>query len=282
MRIVESADNFACEGASLIGIATLPEQTCGSVGLVVLVGGPQYRVGSHRQFALLCRCAASAGYPALRFDYRGMGDSSGEYKTFEQLDADVDAAITRLQALAPSVRRVVLWGLCTAASTAMMYAPTDARVAGLVLVNPWVRDDVTIARTQMKHYYVRRLATREFWSRLVSGQIDVAASLRSFARSLRDSTRRIGAVDGRTHLPFQTRMARAMTAFQGRSLLLLSGNDMTAKEFVEYSSTHPEWHGVLDSSRITRHDFPDADHTFSTAGWRAAVEQATVEWLATV
>jgi len=281
LTFAERADLFECEGESLIGIAALPARPR-PLGLVVVVGGPQYRVGSHRQFALLCRRAASAGYPAYRFDYRGMGDSSGTYGDFEQVDADVRTAISRLQAFAPEVRKVVLWGLCTAAATAMMYAPSDSRVAGLVLVNPWVRDEVTLAKTQMKHYYTARLAQREFWAKVATGQIDYRCSAVSLARNLRDSLRGLAGNNEGTQVPFQIRMARAMRTFQKRSLLLLSGNDLTAKEFIEYSSSHPEWRGVLDSPRITRRDFPEADHTFSTAAWRTAVEDATIDWLATL
>ena len=39
--------------------------------MVIVVGGPQYRAGSHRQFTLLARHIAAAGYPVLRFDARG-------------------------------------------------------------------------------------------------------------------------------------------------------------------------------------------------------------------
>jgi len=47
-------------------------------GVLIVVGGPQYRVGSHRQFVMLARFLADHGVPCMRFDYRGMGDVSGE------------------------------------------------------------------------------------------------------------------------------------------------------------------------------------------------------------
>jgi uncharacterized protein len=280
MNVSERAVAFDCEGESLVGIATLPSAPR-SLGLVVLVGGPQYRVGSHRQFTLMCRRAAQAGYPSFRFDYRGMGDSTGPYEYFESVDADVAAAITQLQAFAPEVRHVVLWGLCTAASTAMMYAPADPRIAGLVLLNPWVRDEATSARTQLRHYYTARVFEREFWNKVMSGKFDVRASVVSLLQSIRNSLRRFPKIETSAHLPFQTRMARALAKFKGRSLLLISGADLTAKEFLHYSSTHPEWRGVLQSPKIARVDFPEADHTFSNATLRKAVEDATVDWLAT-
>jgi len=46
-------------------------------------------VGSHRQFVQLARRLAKQGYPTLRFDYRGMGDSEGVYRSFENVGPDL-------------------------------------------------------------------------------------------------------------------------------------------------------------------------------------------------
>ena len=49
---------------------------------------------------------------------------------------------------------------------------------------------------------------------------------------------------------------------------------------LDYTATDPAWHGLLDESRVTRSDFPEADHTFSAAGSRERVEAGTLQWLA--
>lgn len=72
---------FDCGGATLVGILEIPQRPA-RVGVVVVVGGPQYRVGSHRQFVLFGRALAHAGYPVLRFDCTGMGDSGGEARAY--------------------------------------------------------------------------------------------------------------------------------------------------------------------------------------------------------
>ncbi|MFB1029241.1 MAG: hydrolase 1, exosortase A system-associated, partial [Thauera sp.] len=76
----EIAQIFPCEGEELIGILALPETAVTRLGVLVVVGGPQYRVGSHRQFVLLARALAKSGVPCMRFDYRGMGDATGEMR----------------------------------------------------------------------------------------------------------------------------------------------------------------------------------------------------------
>ena len=53
---------FTCQGLSLPGILH-PGAPDASRGVLVVVGGPQYRVGSHRQFVLLARDLAAAGVP---------------------------------------------------------------------------------------------------------------------------------------------------------------------------------------------------------------------------
>ena len=65
MNYTEQTITFACEQDMLAGILTQPE-VAASIGVIVIVGGPQYRAGSHRQFVLLSRALAAAGYPVLQ------------------------------------------------------------------------------------------------------------------------------------------------------------------------------------------------------------------------
>src|SRR5450830_2034009 len=120
----ERSLSFTCDGAQLFGIASIPAVPAAR-GVLIVVGGPQYRAGSHRQFALLARSLAARGIPALRFDYRGMGDSSGAARDFNDVDADLRAAVDEFCARVPSLREVVIWGLCDAASAALFYAGQD-------------------------------------------------------------------------------------------------------------------------------------------------------------
>ncbi len=77
MNFEERALSFSCHDSWLYGILSLPEKVI-SRGVLIVVGGPQYRVGSHRQFMLLARYLAAHGVPVMRFDCRGKGDSEGD------------------------------------------------------------------------------------------------------------------------------------------------------------------------------------------------------------
>ena len=127
---IETPRVFACAGEQLLGIHCAPVLDARDIAVLIVVGGPQYRAGSHRQFTLLARALAGAGFASLRFDYRGMGDSDGEFRNFEAVDIDLRAATDELLHHASGCRGVVIWGLCDAASAALYYAPTDSRVLG--------------------------------------------------------------------------------------------------------------------------------------------------------
>lgn len=302
MTYTEEATLFACQGESLLGILASPD-TPADTALVVIVGGPQYRVGSHRQFVLLSRALAAAGFAVLRFDYRGMGDSSGAQRDFEAVGADIGAAIDALQQHLPNVKHVALWGLCDAAAAALLYwhATQDPRVTGLCLLNPWVRSEASLARTQVKHYYVQRLQQKEFWLKLLRGRVATQA-LGGLLQNLRMALGRSDAVGGagadksavncsgasavvaRQTKPlqksFQLRMAMAWQQFPGQILLILSGEDYTAKEFQEFASADPAWKNYLRHAGLQRHEVPGVDHTFSGAASRRQAEQITLTWIA--
>lgn len=279
MNFSEQAFTFPCAGDELLGIVAVPEQPA-ATGVLIVVGGPQYRVGSHRQFLLLSRALAAAGYPVMRFDYRGMGDSGGALRNFEAVDEDIAAAIDAFYRQCPQLGRVVLWGLCDAASASLLYcdAMDDPRVQGLVLLNPWVRSAATLARTQVKHYYRQRLLQGEFWRKLLSGKVGIGRSSSGFARSLLALFGKGGSAYRDGELSFQQRMARGLAAKRRPVLLVLSEDDYTAREFVECATTDAAWKAALAAACLTRRDIK-ADHTFSSASWRLAVAQDLISWL---
>jgi exosortase A-associated hydrolase 1 len=277
------AVRFGCEDEALYGILSLPERPQRR-GVLVVVGGPQYRVGSHRQFTLLARGLAAAGYPTLRFDYRGMGDSGGAIHTFEEVDADLRAAIDQFFALVPGMEEVVIWGLCDGASAALFYAHQDPRVTGLVLLNPWVRTADGLAKATLKHYYRARLFDPALWKKLASGRFDFGAAARSLFTQVRTVlARRPAAPAGEpataAPLPLPERMRAGLARFRGDTLFIYSGMDLTAKEFLDLVRGSADWRKLLDAPRVTQNHLAEADHTFSRRVWRDQVLHWTVQWM---
>jgi uncharacterized protein len=278
---------FDCSGETLIGILHRPTIEAADSGVLIVVGGPQYRAGSHRQFTLLARALAVAGYPVLRFDYRGMGDSSGAQRSFEEVSDDIGAAITAGQQRLPYLHRWLLWGLCDGASAALLYWHTtrDTRVRGLCLVNPWVRTQEGLASTHVKHYYLQRALQRDFWQKVFRGRVarhavrDLVRNLRLAGASKRAEREQSDNGSADSARSFQSRMAQAWALFDGPILLLLSGDDLTAQEFVEHAR-RPEWRSAMSRPNLTRIDLAGANHTFSSSNDRYRAETSTLDWLA--
>ena len=274
----EEALAFNCGSVRLLGIVTRPGAPC-AAGVVIVVGGPQYRVGSHRQFVSLARSLADAGIAVLRFDGQGMGDSPGALRNFEQLGPDIGSAIDALTQAVPQIKRVALWGLCDGASAALLYLheQRDPRIAGLCLLNPWVRSDASLAKTHVKHYYRQRLAQREFWHKLASGKVALAA-VTGLWRNLRAMRASAPAPEASGATTYQQRMAQAWTAFTGPVLLLMSERDYTANEFDEFTTRDSSWRRAFAARPPERVTLTGADHTCSTPAAQRAAEAATAAW----
>lgn len=288
MNFEERALAFPCEDPWLYGILSLPEKVA-SRGVLIVVGGPQYRAGSHRQFTLLARSLAAHGIPVLRFDYRGMGDSEGEPRTFEDLESDLRCAIDKFFEELPILNDLVIWGLCDAASAALFYAYRDRRITGLVLLNPWVRTDEGGAKAYLKHYYLVRLFEPEFWSKIWRRKFNYTAATQSFSKIVSEAFagRKKTAsstgttISNRSHnlAPLPERMFDGFRRFEGKVLVIVSGNDLTAQEFSDLVSGSSKWKKLLACPRVSRFDLPEANHTFSRRKWRDQVAVWTREWI---
>jgi len=277
--------SFKCSGEHLLGIFS---EGSLEVGVLIVVGGPQYRVGSHRQFTLLARHLAESGIPSFRFDYRGMGDSSGNIRDFEDVNLDIKSAVDQMFLRSPGLKRVVLWGLCDAASANVFYAYTDDRVCGLVLLNPWVRTVEGEAKAFLKHYYLSRLVNKELWLKIFSGKFDFSHSMRSLFDLTRKLIRRKKssevesaefAKSNQLSGTLPERMFQGLMHFDGPVLLILSGDDLTAKEFRDLVVSSSDWKSLLEKDQFMQCVVEGANHTFSTAVWRNIVETRTSNWV---
>ncbi|MDX1538475.1 hydrolase 1, exosortase A system-associated [Arsukibacterium sp.] len=268
-------------------------QTCGpddtsDTGVLILVGGPQYRVGSHRQFVKLSRALANAGISNLRADFSGMGDSDGELQPFYANNQAIKQAIDTLIEQHPAIKQVVIWGLCDAASAALLYnyQQPDSRVAGLVLLNPWVRQQHSHAQVMLKHYYWQRLSSKAFWQKLLGGGLNPLQSFKDLLQTYRtsktkqskDAAAKQQAIKEQTTADnYVQQMLAGWQSFTGKTLVITSGNDHTAQEFLDLCADSTAWQQCLANAH--HHHIAAANHTFANALWRAEVEQQTINFV---
>ncbi|MCG5497527.1 hydrolase 1, exosortase A system-associated [Ectothiorhodospira variabilis] len=269
---------FECSGEELVGVIAVPDHLVTDVALLVVVGGPQYRVGSHRQFLLLSRDLARSGVACMRFDFRGCGDSTGEARDFRCVEEDIHAALTCLLSQVPGVRRVVLWGLCDGASAVCLYgARSDERVAGVVLLNPWLEsDEAEHAQVVLRHYYLRRVMDGDFWRRLIRGGMGWR-SLRTALRVVHHALGQRRSSRSVADMRLDEAMLAGLCSLSVPVLLVLSGRDLTARRFEHHAMSNARWRAQLERFRVEH--LREADHTFSRREWRDQVAAWTLDWL---
>jgi hypothetical protein len=174
----------------------------------------------------------------------------------------------------------VLLGLCGGATAALLYwnrRGPDPRIGGLCLLNPWVRTEASHAAATVKHYYVERLKSAQFWRRLLSGRVAlgaVTAALGALRRALSPNPKGAAA-----EVPFVERMARAAQSFTGPLLLVTSGRDFTAQEFLLATAGDVRWRELMGRPSTRHVQVPQADHTFSDPEDQRLLEAQCLQWL---
>jgi exosortase A-associated hydrolase 1 len=171
---------FDCEGAAL---GASLDSADGSTGLLFVTGGTQTRIGSHRMYERLAGALAEAGWPCLRFDRRGVGDSEGEDPDFRDSGPDLAAAAAAFRRERPGLTRLLGFGLCDGASTLALHGKA-AGLDGYILVNPWfVEAEAGVPpAAAIKSRYKEQLLSVEGWKRILSGSISYRKVLKGLAR----------------------------------------------------------------------------------------------------
>ncbi len=190
----EEAVLFGATGSSLAGVLTDPGEDAGAAGLpafVFLNAGVVHRVGPNRLYVRLARALAQRGFPSLRFDYSGIGDSGArtdDLPPAESVMLETREAMDLLERVR-GVDRFVPIGICSGATLSFLAALEDERVVACVLINAQGHlhgrnPDVGTAlrnRTLTRHFW--RIALRSSfraknWLKAIRGQLDPVRILR--------------------------------------------------------------------------------------------------------
>lgn len=190
---VQAGDN------TLFGIHTAPTAPSRGIGVVLLHGG-SYTWSAHRNqlWLRIARTLAASGFDTLRFDYHGIGDSTGvaeEFRMDRLFAGDALAAVDWMRGR--GLDRFVLVGECFGARTALAAAGDVDGLAGLFLIAPQLRDgrqsEVAPQKFAKKYGLSSYLRRGLGWSALRRlGDADVRRTYRRLAvAKLRFMTRRL-------------------------------------------------------------------------------------------
>ncbi|RYY32710.1 MAG: hydrolase 1, exosortase A system-associated, partial [Sphingomonadales bacterium] len=166
---------------------------------------------------------AEAGYPVLRFDRRGIGDSTGTNQGFESTAEDIAAAASAFRSA--GVTRIVAYGNCDAA-TALAFFHAQAKVDALLLANPWSiesTDDLPPAAAIRSHY-AQRLKDPKEWLRLIRGGVNIAKVIKGLSKASKKQSQ--------APQSLAARLGAALASGPPTTILLANG-DNTAIAFAD-------------------------------------------------
>lgn len=96
------------QGHYLYACSYFPSSDQSEIGIVIVPPVGHERLRFYRESVSLARDLAKAGYPTLRFDYRGEGESFGDFEDFDVLTRleDIESAVRELK------KRIILKRIC--------------------------------------------------------------------------------------------------------------------------------------------------------------------------
>lgn len=195
-------------GLKLFGVLHQPPRaTRADVAVLLLSPGVKMRVGPERLYCTMAQHFVDLGFPVLRFDFFGLGDSEGEVT--EELLKDVynhievgrfiDDTIDAMDWMAREhgIGRFILSGLCGGAITGLLAAQRDPRVAGLlalaitpVLASRSAQPGLYMTAGQaaaLQRTYLQKLMSPGAWLRLLTLQTDYRFMWRAMTQGFRAS-----------------------------------------------------------------------------------------------
>lgn len=290
--------------AELFGVLTEPaENATARPWIVMLNGGAADHIGPGRLHVQLARHLAALGYPCLRLDISGLGDSPTSDARHEN-DAyaatafrDVARTCDYLNVLQPD-RPIVLMGLCSGAYAAFQSAvqlPHPALIES-ILLNPltffW-REGMSLTasptqRLQTWHYYRSIVFDTDNWRQLFSGRpgMGIARAVQRFFQRmfprvthtlLPTIARDTGSDYGHPQKEdLSADLSRVATRSRKLGMFVSEGDP---GHFLLMHQARRKALKLIRKGQLKCFFVKDADHTFSTEAARRSLTQSLTEYL---
>jgi len=157
----ESSVEFPSSGTLLRGVVHWPAGDP-VAGLVFVHAFAEEKKCAHRPFVEMARAACGAGVAVLRFDFRGCGDSEGQFEdaTLDGWRRDLRVALAFARANL-GCERMGLLGLRLGAALAAELTEEEITLGCLVLWEPMVEGDRYLSLTMRRSALRRKLTVHE-------------------------------------------------------------------------------------------------------------------------
>jgi pimeloyl-ACP methyl ester carboxylesterase len=239
--------------------------------IVMLNAGTVHRIGPHRMSVTMARRWAGLGFPVLRVDLPGIGDSPAPIGRPENQcypDGGVDAvqrAMSALQSKTGATRFLVL-GLCSGGDLAFQVGLKDPRVTGAVIMNPrtfCVHDLELVETYKRARYYLDSFLDVHKLRRLFTGQVQLGRALEMLWTNIKGVARRRRVNAEVTSTVNDVPACLRLMAGRGVDTFLVVTEHDPGVEYVDrhFGRGMRELKGVKGFRRA---DFKGTDHTFTS------------------
>jgi hypothetical protein len=255
----ETAHSFGSHGG-LAGVLAEPDTPAAGVPAAVFANvGLNHRVGPSRSWVECARALARTGYPSLRFDLSGLGDSEPRRDTHtdsERAVLDLTEALDFLEARGVA-RRFVLIANCSGVDSQHAVTCRDPRVAGAVYLDGYAyRNAGYLWRRKLLRWLEPSRWRRFLWHRS------------EYRTQAGDGT---GEPVWQRDLPSRERFAADLKTLVDRQVRLLfvytGGMDLHYNHRGQFHASF----GYRDSVEVEF--YPRFDHLLSLAGQRAVFSE---------
>lgn len=273
--IVEETCAFGTD-EHLFGVVTRPAGEATLPAIVMFNAGCVHHVGPNRLSVILARALAAEGFPSLRFDLEGIGDSIARGDGPENDPYPPSALEDARSAFAflkerYGYRDFVALGLCSGAHTSfhagLQFA--DESIGELILINPltFYWEDGFEQATQFEDAVAYRKSLRDGsrWKKLLRGDVNLrrlwevaVGQVLAHAKARADELKEIVAPHKASRL---ARDLRRLASMRRRMTLFVAESD-PGREILMTSARRATSQG-LRHGRIRFEMIPQADHTFS-------------------
>jgi pimeloyl-ACP methyl ester carboxylesterase len=259
----------------LVGVLTEADSGDGAALPTVLLlnAGALHRIGPHRVYVKIARRLAAEGFPVLRFDFSGLGDSPRRRDNLLYAESTIEETQTAMDFLAAEIgaRTFVPAGFCGGAEVAFRAACADARIVGAALVDWYAYPTIG---WWLRHY-VAPLTRPSGWWRLLRGRGPLGEQFRRFL-SRRSGPRVMN--DG--GIPLKDQTARQLQALLARDVRLLYVSTGGQLRYYNYRRQLEDAFRPLDLRSHVQVDFlADSDHTLTLVHHQERVIDAMARWL---
>ncbi len=255
--MAETPLTFRNHGQQLVGMIHTPEGDKPAPAVLMLHGFTGTRIEPHFLFVKMARRLAAAGYAAMRFDFRGSGESQGNFWEMT-VPGEIDDARAALAWLRrhPAVDpdRVALLGLSMGGGVAAAVAGGDPNIAGLILWSA-VSDFAGLAKHMRPH--------AEDASGVLGPQPDGCFDLGGLllGPAFRDTLIQVQPLD-------------SVRRYAGPALIVHGTNDEAVPP--DHAERYLQ---AMGEERALLHWIQGADHVYSAHVWEEEAFEVTLDWL---